>query len=314
MVGLTLGYGTTKRLQTMVEISTPSTDFSETPLRVSEWQYFRKNFFSRGLVIFGLIILLLLALMAIFATWLAPYNPIKIDMANALLQPSQVHLLGTDSVGRDTLSRLIYGSRTALMVGFITTGVAGVIGIILGLLAGYSGGIVNMVIMRTTDMLMAFPMIILALVVAAVLGSGIKNVIIALSIATIPMYVRVVCGLTLSIKENDYILVEQAMGASSIRVMIRHILPNALPPLIVMMTMQLGGIILAEAGLSFLGIGITPPGAAWGSMVNDGYKYLLENPVLSFAPGLAIMLVVFAFMIVGDALRDTLDPRLRGIL
>jgi ABC-type dipeptide/oligopeptide/nickel transport system permease subunit len=298
----------------MVESSAPGTDFMEAPVRVSEWQYFRRVFFSRGLVIFGLIILLLLMVMAIFAPWLAPYNPTKIDMANSLLQPSKAHLLGTDSVGRDTLSRLIYGSRTALMVGFITTGVAAVIGIMLGLLAGYIGGLVNMFIMRATDMLMAFPMIILALVVAAVLGSGIKNVIIALSIAMIPMYVRVVCGLTLSIRENDYILAQKSMGASRLRVMIGHILPNALPPLIVMMTMQLGALILAEAGLSFLGIGITPPGAAWGSMVNDGYKYLLENPVLSFAPGVAIMLVVFAFMIVGDGLRDTLDPRLRGIL
>jgi len=298
----------------MVEIDSSDSKFLEAPLRVSEWQYFRKVFFSRVLVIFGLIILVLLVIVAAFAPWIAPYNPIKIDMANALLQPSTTHLLGTDSVGRDTLSRLIYGSRTALTVGFITTIVASVIGIILGLFAGYFGGIVNMAIMRATDMLMAFPMIILALVVAAVLGSGIKNVVIALSIATIPMYVRVVCGLSLSIKENDYVLAQQAMGAGSFRIMIVHILPNALPPLIVMMTMQLGALILAEAGLSYLGIGITPPDAAWGSMVNDGYKYLLSNPVLSFAPGLAIMLVVFAFMIVGDALRDTLDPRLRGML
>jgi peptide/nickel transport system permease protein len=298
----------------MEENSTINADFLVALPRVSQWQYFRKVFFSRGLVVFGLIILLVLVFIAIFANWVAPYDPTKLDMSHALLQPSTSHLLGTDSVGRDTLSRLMYGSRTALMVGFITTGVAAVIGIILGLLAGYLGGIVNMAIMRATDMLMAFPMIILALVIAAVLGSGIKNVIIALSIATIPMYVRVVCGLALSIRENDYILAQQAMGANSIRIMIGHILPNALPPLIVMMTMQLGGLILAEAGLSFLGIGIAPPGAAWGSMVNDGYKYLLENPVLSFAPGLAIMLVVFAFMIVGDALRDTLDPRLRGML
>jgi peptide/nickel transport system permease protein len=298
----------------MAESNTPDTGFSEAPVRVSEWQYFRRVFFSRGLVIIGLIILLLLLLMAIFAPWLAPYDPVKIDMASSLLQPSTTHLLGTDSVGRDTASRLIYGSRTVLMVGFITTGVAGAIGIILGLLAGYIGGVVNQIIMRATDMLMAFPMIILALVVAAVLGSGIKNVIIALSIAMIPMYVRVVCGLALSIRENDYVLAQRSLGAANMRIMLVHILPNALPPLIVMMTMQLGALILAEAGLSFLGIGITPPGAAWGSMVNDGYKYLLENPILSFAPGLAIMLVVFAFMIVGDALRDTLDPRLRGIL
>jgi peptide/nickel transport system permease protein len=298
----------------MAETNAKGIDFSEAPPRVSQWQYLRRVFFSRGLAVFGLTILLLLVLVAIFAPWVAPYDPYKIDMGNALLQPSSTHLLGTDSVGRDTLSRLIYGSRTALMVGFITTGVSAIIGIILGLLAGYIGGVVNMTIMRAMDMLMAFPMIVLALVVAAVLGSGIKNVIIALSVATIPMYVRVVCGLALSIKENDYILAQQAMGSSSIRIMLGHIFPNALPPLIVLMTMQLGGIILAEAGLSFLGIGITTPGAAWGSMVNDGYKYLLENPVLSFAPGLAIMLVVFAFMIVGDALRDALDPRLRGIL
>jgi peptide/nickel transport system permease protein len=288
--------------------------YSEAPVKVSEWQYFRRVFFARGLVIFALVIFLGVVVSAIFADWLAPYDPIKIDMSHALLQPSSAHLLGTDSVGRDTLSRLIFGSRTSLMVGFITTVVAAIIGILLGLLAGYVGGFVNVVIMRAADMLMAFPMIILALVVASVLGSGIKNVIIALSIAMMPGYVRVVCGLTLSIKENDYVMAQKAMGSGGLRIMIRHILPNALPPLIVMMTMQLGGLILAEAGLSFLGIGITPPGAAWGSMVSDGYKYLLENPVLSFAPGLAIMLLVFAFMIIGDAARDTLDPRLRGML
>jgi len=263
---------------------------------------------------FGMIIFLLLVLTAIFAPWLAPYDPYKIDMSSTLLQPSKAHLLGTDPNGRDTLTRLIYGSRTALMVGFITTGIAAAAGILLGLLAGYVGGIANIIIMRATDMLMAFPMIILALVVASVLGSGIKNVIIALSVATIPGYVRVVCGLTLSLKENDYVLAQRTIGSNSIRIMIRHILPNAIAPLIVMATMQLGTLILAEAGLSFLGIGITPPNAAWGSMVNEGYKYLLDNPVLSFAPGLAIMLVVFAFMIVGDGLRDALDPRLRGTL
>jgi ABC-type dipeptide/oligopeptide/nickel transport system permease subunit len=297
-----------------MENSKPESAYSEAPARVSEWQYFRRVFFARGLVIFALIIILAVIVAAIFAPWVAPYDPIKIDMPNSLLQPNWSHLLGTDAVGRDTLSRLIFGSRTALEVGFITTLVAALVGILLGLLAGYAGGLLNTIIMRLADMLMAFPMIILALVVAAVLGSGIKNVIIALSVAMVPGYIRVVCGLTLSIKENDYVLAQKGMGSSNIRIMIRHILPNAFPPLIVMMTMQLGGLILAEAGLSYLGIGITPPGAAWGSMVNDGYKYLLDNPVLSFAPGLAIMLLVFAFMIVGDAVRDALDPRLRGML
>ena len=149
---------------------------------------------------------------------------------------------------------------------------------------------------------------------AAILGGGIQNVIIALSVAMVPGYARILHGLTLSIMENDYILAEEAMGSSSRRIMFTHVLPNSLPPMIVLITLQLGTLILAEAGLSFLGVGIKPPGAAWGAMVADGYKYLTTNPVLSFAPGFAIMVVVFAFNLVGDGLRDALDPRLRGLL
>jgi peptide/nickel transport system permease protein len=298
----------------MAKSHTTGTEFSEAPPRVSEWQRFRRVFFSRGVVVFGLIILLLLLFTAIFVAWLAPYDPYQPGVADSLLQPCKEHPLGTDILGRDTLSRLIYGSRTALMVGFISVGIASIIGITLGLISGYFGGIVNMFIMRAMDAFMCFPMILLALVIAAVLGSGIHNVIIALSVAITPGYARVMHGLTLSIRENDYILAQQAMGAGSGRTMLRHVLPNALPPLIVLMTLQLGNLILAEAGLSFLGIGIEPPGAAWGAMVSDGYRYLLKNPVLSFAPGLTIMLVVFAFNMVGDGLRDALDPRLRGVL
>jgi peptide/nickel transport system permease protein len=289
-------------------------DSVEPPLRFSEWRRFRRVFFSRGMVRFGLIILLLLAFTAIFANWLAPFDPYKLAVGSSLLQPCKEHPLGTDILGRDTLSRLIYGSRTALMVGFISVGIASIIGVTLGLFSGYFGGIASVIIMRAVDAFMCFPMILLALVIAALLGGGIHNVIIALSIAIIPGYARVTRGLTLSIRENDYILAEQSIGASDVRTMVKHILPNAFPPLIVLMTMQLGNLILAEAGLSFLGIGIEPPGAAWGAMVSDGYKYLLRNPALSFAPGLAIMLVVFAFNIVGDGLRDALDPRLRGRL
>ncbi len=297
-------------------VAGPNTDmeFLELPPRVSEWRRFRRVFLSRGVVVFGLIILVLLVFTAAFAAWLAPYDPYKPAVGRALQQPCKDFPLGTDTLGRDTLSRLIYGSRTALMVGFISVAVATIIGITLGLIAGYFGGMINVVIMRLMDALLCFPMILLALVVASVLGGGIQNVIIALSIATIPGYARVTHGLTLSIRENDYVLAERAMGADATHTMLRHILPNAFPPLIVLMTMQLGNIILAEAGLSFLGIGIDPPGAAWGAMVYDGYKHLLRNPVLSFAPGLAIMLVVFAFNMVGDGLRDALDPRLRGLL
>jgi peptide/nickel transport system permease protein len=298
----------------MTKDNTQDTTFTEAPPRITEWHRFRRVFFSRKIVMFGMIILVVLILAAVFANWLSPYDPYKPDMSSSLLQPTTQHLLGTDIFGRDTLTRLIYGSRTALAVGFISVGIASVIGILLGILAGYFGGITNIIIMRAIDTLMPFPMIVLALIVAGLLGGGIHNVIIALSIATIPPYTRVTHGLALSIKENDYILAQRSMGSNHFRIMVKHILPNAFPPLIVLITMMLGSLILAEAGLSFLGIGIEPPGAAWGAMVNDGYKYLQTNPVLSFAPGLAIMLVVFAFNMVGDGLRDALDPRLRGLL
>jgi len=290
------------------------TGTQEAPPRVSEWRRFRRVFLSRGVVVFGLVVLVLVFFTAIFAHWLAPYDPYKPGVAKSLAQPSWEHPLGSDILGRDTLSRLIYGSRTALMVGFISVTAAGIAGVGLGVIAGYSGGAINLIIMRIMDAILCFPMLILALVMASVLGGGIWNVIIALSIATIPGYARVTCGLTLSLRENDYVLAERAMGSTNFRTMLRHILPNAFPPLIVLMTMQLGGLILAEAGLSFLGIGIEPPGAAWGAMVNSGYQYLLKNPILSFAPCISIMLVVFAFNMVGDGLRDALDPRLRGLL
>ena len=298
----------------MSEEKTISTGVSEAPPQVSEWRRFRRVFFQRRMVIFGLLILLILGFTAIFAGWLAPYDPYKQDLNNILLQPSKAHLLGTDAIGRDTLSRLIYGSRTALTVGFLAMAISASIGVTLGIIAGYFGGIVNIIIMRFTDVLMPFPMIVLALLIAALLGGGIHNVILALGIATVPVYIRVTCGMALSIRENDYIMAEQAMGASHMRMMIRHVLPNAFPPIIVVITLQLGFLILAEASLSFLGIGIEPPGAAWGAMVNEGYRYLIKLPILSFAPGAAIMLVVFAFNLVGDALRDALDPRLRGTL
>jgi peptide/nickel transport system permease protein len=290
------------------------TEFAEAPPRVSEWRRFRRVFFQRRLVLFGLAVLLLLVFTAIFAPWLAPHDPYRGNLADSLSPPSREYPLGTDIQGRDTLSRLIFGARTALLVGFVTVGIAAIVGITLGLVAGHFGGLIGMIIMRSMDALMGFPMLLLALVIAAVLGGGLHNVIVALSVATMPGYARTMYGLTLSIRENDYVMAQRAMGASNLRILGIHILPNALPPMIVLVTLQLGTLILAEAGLSFLGIGIKPPGAAWGAMVYDGYRYLRSNPMLSFAPGLAIMLVVFAFNMVGDGLRDALDPRLRGLL
>jgi peptide/nickel transport system permease protein len=298
----------------MAEKETTMEGFSEAPPHISELRRFWKMFIQRKIVIFGLVILVLLALTAIFASFIAPYDPYLNHPEDSLQQPSMKHWLGTDNLGRDTLSRLIYATRNVWLVGFVTVGAAAIVGTSLGLMAGYFGSITSMIIMRIMDALMGFPMLILALLLAAVLGGGIQNVIIALSIAAVPGYARVMNGLTLAIKENDYIMAGRSLGATNLRIMLRHIVPNAIPPMIVMVTLQLGGIILAEASLSFLGIGIKPPGAAWGAMVNDGYRYIRSYPVLSIAPGLAIMLVVFAFNMVGDGLRDALDPRLRGTL
>jgi peptide/nickel transport system permease protein len=298
----------------MTDNVTSVQDISEIAPRVTEWRRFKRAFFQRKLVIFGLTILGILVICAIFAPWLTPYDPYIGNLDDSLAQPSWNHLLGADISGRDTLCRLLFGARTALLVGFITTISSAVVGTLLGLMAGYFGGIIDTVVMRTMDALMGFPMLLLALLLASVLGSGIQNVIIALCVATLPGYARVMYGQALSVKENDYILAERSMGSHNLRIMFNHVLPNCLPPMIVLSTLQLGSIILAEAGLSFLGIGIRPPGAAWGSMVSDGYRFLISNPLLSFAPGLAIMLVVFAFNMVGDGVRDALDPRLRGIL
>jgi peptide/nickel transport system permease protein len=282
--------------------------------QVSELHRFMRVFLKRWVVVLGLAILLLVFAAAIFAPWIAPYDPYKIATGTALEQPGAKHWLGTDRIGRDNLSRVIYGSRTALEVGFITVAIASIIGISLGMLAGFAGGWFYIIIMRAVDTLMCFPGLILFMFLSAILGNGVRNVIIALSIGTIAQYVRVMCGLTLSLKQNDYILAEIANGATSLRTMFGHILPNAFPPLIVLMTMQLGTLILAEAALGFLGMGIVPPTAAWGSMVNESYVYLQTNPWLCFAPGICIFLVVFSFNMVGDGLRDALDPRLRGLL
>ena len=293
-------------------IPVTTTEDAQTIVHYSEFRRVVRVFFGRKLAVIGMVFILLLVFSAIFASWLAPYDPYQMDFASRLLPPSQEHLLGTDSLGRDTLSRIIYGSRTSLLVGIGAVGMGAIIGETLGLIAAYFGGAVFAVIMRFTDMLMSVPMILNALVIASVLGGGLRNIIIALGVGLIAPQCRMMCGQALTIKQNDYMLAARGTGASDLRMMVRHILPNAFPPLLVMITISLGAVIIAEAGLSFLGMGIEPPGAAWGSMINDGNKFLLTNPVLAFSPGLAIMLVVFGFNMMGDGLRDALDPRLRG--
>jgi peptide/nickel transport system permease protein len=303
----------------MVEKIGSTTELSEVvaagaaPHHGEAW-YIVKVFFGRKLAVIGLVIIVMIIFIAIFAPWISPYDPYKLDIANKLQPMSRDHLLGTDALGRDTLSRIFFGARTSLVIGVGAVGSACLIGVTLGMLAAYFGGWVFHIIMRLTDALMATPMILLALLIASLLGGGLKNVLIALAIGGISGQCRMMCAQALAIKQNDYVIAGRSIGASSLRMMLRHVLPNAFPPILVMITVGLGAVILAEAGLSFLGLGISPPGAAWGSMVNDGYKYLLDDPLLAFAPGFAIMLLVFGFNMLGDGLRDAFDPRLRGTL
>ena len=269
-------------------------------------------FCRRKVALFGFFIIVLIVFAAIFAPFISPYDPYEPSFKESMQHPSVRHLLGTDQLGRDTFSRIIYGSRTSLYIGISAVLIGSIIGQSLGLIAAYFGGKVNALIMRSIDAVMCIPPILNAMIIAAVLGGGSRNLILALSVAVIPVQTRLMCGQALTIKENDYILAARTKGAGNIRVMLRHILPNAFPPLMVAITIDLGMVILAESGLSFLGVGITPPTAAWGSMVSEGYKFLFTNPMLSFAPGFIIVLTVFAFNMTGDGLRDALDPRLRG--
>jgi peptide/nickel transport system permease protein len=314
MVGLILEYGMDDKHEPLKK-DLPDPMTNEIRPRLSEFTYIKRVLLSRGVVIFGIVIILILVISAICAPWLAPYNPYDQKLDQTLQQPSREHYLGTDALGRDTLSRIIYGARNSLMVGLVALCIAATAGMTIGLISGYfSSSWISTILMRFVDSLMCFPMILMALVLAAFLGGGLRNVMLALGVAMLPGYARLMRGQVLSVKENDYVLAARSLGASGTRIMLRYVLHNCLPPLIVLVTMQIGAAILAEAGLSFLGVGIEPPAAAWGTMISDGRMYLLTNPILSSAPGIAIMLVVFSFNMLGDGLRDALDPRLRGTL
>lgn len=275
---------------------------------------FWKIFFKRKIVIASFAILVLSVLIAIFAPLVSPYDPNAQDLMNSLKPPMAKHLLGTDLLGRDTLSRLIYGTRVSLAVGFVSVAIAGSVGMLLGMVSGFVGGLVESIIMRCVDAMMSIPLIILALFIGSALGKGLGNVMLAVGIAMVPTYARLTRGQVKSIKQLDFVTAGTISGTSKFKNTLIHIFPNCISPNIVLMTMNLGGAILAEASLSFLGLGISPPTASWGAMVSDGYVYIRTLPILSLAPGVVIMIIVLTFNIVGDSLRDTLDPRLRGTL
>lgn len=275
-------------------------------------QQFIHAFFARKPVIVGFAIIVIMIGLALAAPLIAPYDPYKQDLLNALKNPSIQHLLGTDALGRDLLSRIIYGSRASLSVGLVSTAIAGGCGIALGLFSGYLGKAVDAVIMRITDAMMSIPVIILALFLGGVLGKGLGNIMLCIGIVMIPSYARLTRGQVLAVKQLDYVTAGKIGGATRLKNALKHILPNCLSPNLILMTMNLGSAILTEASLSFLGMGINPPTPSWGAMVSEGYKYLGNNPVLAIAPGLFIVITVWSFNVCGDALRDALDPKLRG--
>jgi len=277
-----------------------------------ETRRFFRAMFARKLVIISMVIVILIILAAIFAGRLAPYNPNETSLYSALKKPSAEHFLGTDALGRDVFSRLLYGSRVSLVVGVIAVLIACVIGSFLGMCAAYFGGAVDALIMRMNEALRAIPAVVLAMALVSVFGGGVKNVAIILGFSTIPGYVLMMRGQVLSIMSSDFVTAARLQGCKNMRILFSHILPNCLSPLIVMMTQQIGTTILAEAGLSFLGVGISVPTASWGTMVAEGKNILLQNPVLALVPGICVGILVISLNTIGDGIRDALDPRLRG--
>ena len=261
---------------------------------------------------FGLALVLLIAITGIFAEELAPYNPTANDFAAMTEAPSLDHWLGTDQFGRDLLSRIIYGARTALIVGLSSAFVGGSLGLVLGVGSAYFGGMIDMIMQRVFDIVMAFPLIILALAIVSIFGTGVQNVIIAITIPLIPRCARVVRASALPIREVAYVDAARACGYSHARIILRHMVPNVMAPFLIMLTAFVGQAILAEASLSYLGLGVQEPVPAWGLMLQGGAEeYASTAPWIAIFPGVAIMLTVFGFSIFGDALRDALDPKLR---
>ncbi len=274
------------------------------------WRRFRRN----RLALAGLALVAFLALTAALAPAIAPYDPLRVDLDRQFQPPSAQHLFGTDVYGRDLLSRIIFGARISLVIGFVPSILSMAIGATLGVLAGYYGRQVDAVIMRLADVVLAFPSLLLAMVVTYTLGASLYTLFIALSVVRWASAARVVRSQTLSVKERDFVLAARAVGVSDRRIMFRHIIPNCLAPILVLLTLNIPDAIMAEAGLSFLGVGAQPPTPSWGLMINEAQQYLFSAPWASILPGVAILLTVLGFNFVGDGLRDAMDPYLKNKL
>lgn len=271
---------------------------------------FRVMCAENKLAAFSLVVILIFIFMAIFAPVVAPYDPTKQDLIHRMQGMSREHIFGTDQLGRDIYSRMIYGARVSIAIGLLPTFVSILIGTVLGLISGYFGGVVDFIIMRLCDITMAFPSLLLAMVVMYTMGAGIINIFLALTLVSWAGTARVIRSQTLQLREMEYIEAACSMGVSSFAIMFRHILPNCLPNLIVLFTLNIPGSILSESSLSFLGIGAQAPMTSWGLMVSDGKQYLFTNPVIAIAPGVAILILALAFNFLGDGVRDVMDPYL----
>ena len=275
------------------------------------WRDAFRRLIHHKLAMFGAIVLLTVSFMAIFGRWIVPYDPNGMDFSARFANPSFTHWMGTDDFGRDIFSRIIYGSSISLQVGFVAVGVATLFGTSLGLIAGYSNRILDEVIMRAMDILYAFPAILLAIAILAALGRGVGNAMIAIGLVYIPIFARIARGAVLGIRNEEFIIAAKAMGAGDIRIMLTHILPNVLSPIIVEITLSFAFAILAEAALSFFGLGTQPPDPSWGRMLSEGRDFFRQSGWMAIFPGLAIFFTVMGFNFLGDGLRDALDPQLR---
>lgn len=289
----------------------PDAELAEQIRPKSFWYKAFHQIIRNNRAIMGFSVLLVLVLAGVFADQITPYNPYKTNYSNVKQPPSAEHLIGTDELGRDGFSRLIYGARISLMIGIVVSGFATTIGVALGAIAGYYGGMMDMVIMRIVDVMMAFPFFVLAIALVAVFGPSLQNMMLALIAVYWIWFTRLVRSMVLSLRETEFIVGARALGATELSIIFRHILPNVFPVVVVLASFGVAEAILAAAALSYLGLGAQPPTAEWGSMLSNAKELMRILPVMSIAPGLAIMVTVLAINFIGDALRDALDPTLR---
>jgi peptide/nickel transport system permease protein len=296
--------------QELLEVRQTSPARTVSP-RMKKWSSFYKKLRKNRIAMVGGIIVLFYIVIAILAPMIAPFDPLQIDLSKKLLPPSADHWMGTDDKGRDIMSRLIYGARISLVVGFVSVSIGAAVGILLGLVSGYYGRWIDTVIMRVIDVLLAFPGILLALAIISALGPSLVNVMIAVGVFSIPTFARIVRGSTLAAKKLEYVDAVRSLGASDFTIIFKHILPNIMSPIIVQGTLRIATAILTAAGLSFLGLGAQPPTPEWGAMLSNGRDFLFSAPHIAMFPGIAISTLVLGFNLFGDGLRDALDPRMK---